>query len=243
MEFTPTTIGILVAIWVVGYLLGLGEAAIKNDNKEKKKGEFSVPIEEGSDGEVTELASLSQNALESEALAIFERISGALKLRLDGEMVEYKSDLTAEQHDRLLKLVVSLRPWLETKKEKDSLAPLPQDAKISTMPASLVQTTIKSGKGDEEKEDAEIYEDDGDGGLGYASLSMVEQINRILQKKLSRSHLDKRGIQLGASVSGSLLIQIGIEEYEWIDEVPEKEVQDIIRESIAEWEKNATPDS
>ena len=239
MEITPITIGILVAVWVVGYLLGLAEAAIKNDNKEKKKSEDIAPIEGNSDDEVTELSPSSKNTLEPEVLAIFERISGALKLRLDGEMVEYKSDLTAEQHDRLLKLVVSLRPWLETKKEKDSLAPLPQDAKISTMPASLVKAATELRKNEEGNDAAENY--DGDGGLGYANLSMVEQINRILQKKLSQSHLDKHGIQLGASISGSLLIQIGVKEYEWIDEIPEKEVQDIIREAIAEWEENTTP--
>ncbi len=84
MEFTPITIGVLIAVWVVGYLLGLAEAAIKNDNKEKKKEEEALPVEDGEEGA---LSAPAPNVLEPEALAVFERLSGALKLRIDGRLL------------------------------------------------------------------------------------------------------------------------------------------------------------
>ncbi len=90
MEFNLTTLGILVAVWLVGYLLGLLEAAIKNRNKKVVASDIIDMPEEALP--VPELT-------EPEILAIFQRISGALKLRLDGEIVNYKSDLTHMVHN------------------------------------------------------------------------------------------------------------------------------------------------
>ena len=219
MEFNLTTLGILVAVWVVGYLLGLLESAIKNSNKEEK-GDDVVLME---DGEETEASMLAPDTLDSKALVIYERLSGALKLRLDGEVVEYKSDITTKQRGRLLSLVVSLRPWLDAAKEKKPLAPLPAGAKIPTTPP-----------------DVEIETDEVAQQMEFAKLNMVEQIDRILQKKLGGHPLEQRGIQLRASISGGLLFHIGLTEYEWIEDIPDEPIQEIIREAIAEWEKNAT---
>ncbi len=219
MEFNLTTLGILVAVWVVGYLLGLLEAAIKNGDKQEKKDDDVVLNEDGEEVEIDALAS----DLEPEILAIYERISGALKLRLDGEIIEYKSDITAEQRGRLLNLVVSLRPWLDGTKVEAPLAPLPAGAKIPTTPP------------DKEVEVSEVAQQ-----MEYANLSMVEQIDRVLQGKLDGHPLEQRGIQLRASVSGGLLFQIGLVEYEWIEDIPDQPIQEIIREAIAEWEENAT---
>jgi hypothetical protein len=66
---------------------------------------------------------------------------------------------------------------------------------------------------------------------------MVEQIDYILKKKLVGHPLEKRGISLRTALNGSLLVLVGLEEYEWIDEIPDQDIQAIIRESIAEWEK------
>ncbi len=77
--------------------------------------------------------------------------------------------------------------------------------------------------------------------MKFANLTMVEQIDRVLQKKLDGHPLEKRGIALRSAPNGSLLVQVGLEEYEWIDEIPDQPIQEIIREAIAEWESKATP--
>lgn len=223
MEFNLTTLGILVAVWVVGYLLGLLEAFIKNSKKEAKEDKIA-PAESQADGEMSH----ALEVLEPEVLAIFERMSGALKLRLDGEIVEYTSDLSTEQRERLLNLVISLRPWLDTQKIEKPLAPLPADGKISTM--SISTTPAADAKIDLDARAEEII---------HSKLSMVEQIDRILQKKLDGSPMEQRGIRLRSAISGGLLIQIGLEEYDAIEKIPEQAIQDIIREASAEWEKNA----
>ncbi len=223
MEFNWTTVGVLVAVGLVGYFLGLLEAAFKNsDKKEELKEDVASVADDGSEADAPEV-----RVLEPEVLAVFERISGALKLRIDGEIVEYKSDISPEQQKRLINLVVSLRPWLEGVKRDDVSKPLPADAKIPTTPQAPPKVPLEI--------DPELEE------MKFANLSMVEQIDRVLQKKLDGHPLEKRGIALRSALDGSLLVQVGLEEYEWIDDIPDQPIQDIIREAIAEWEAKATP--
>ena len=223
MENNWVSIGILIAVGLVGYLLGLLEAALKNSNKKAEQEEDAISASvEGDEVDVPET-----KILEPEVLAVFERISGALKLRIDGEIVEYRSDISPEQQKRLLNLVVSLRPWLEGVKKDDATEPLPADAKIPTTPQPPAKAPIEM---DPELED-----------IQFANLSMGEQIDRVLQKNLDGHPLEKRGIALRSAPNGSLLVRVGLDEYEWINDIPDQPIQDIIREAIAEWEAKATP--
>ncbi len=229
MEFDLKTFGLWIAIWVVGYVLGLMEEKIRNSNKEKKR-----TIEPILDEKIPDP---SPDAEEGAVLALYERVSGTLKLRIDGEMVEYKSDLDAEKRARLLKLVIALRPWLEkpVKVQKPIAPSAPSVIKRAKTIPSPPPTPAPPPPTREFDVDAKAEE------ITQSKLSMVEQIDRILQKKLEGTPLEKRGIQLRTAISGGLLIQIGLDEYEWIDEIPDKNIQKIIREASAEWDENATP--
>lgn len=66
--------------------------------------------------------------------------------------------------------------------------------------------------------------------------SIVEQINDILQVKLLASPLRDRGISLTQTIDGGMAIYVGIEKYDNIDAVPDKDVEAIIRASVKEWE-------
>ncbi len=225
MEFDLKTFGLWIAIWVVGYALGLMEEKIRNSNKEKKR----TIVDE-------KIPAPSSDAEEGAVLALYERISGTLRLRIDGEMVEYKSDLDAEKRARLLKLVIALRPWLEkpatVQKPIAPSAPVIKRAKTIPTPPPTPAPEPPTIEFDVDTKAEEITQ---------SKLNMVEQIDRILQKKLEGNPLEKQGIQLRTAISGGLLIQIGLDEYEWIDEIPDQNIQKIIREASAEWDENATP--
>ncbi len=226
MELNPTTLGILVAVWIVGYLLGLLESAIKNDRKAKKDNQEEIPPPENAAKAEPPESPLTPDILEPEVLTVYQRISGALKLRIDGETIEYSADINEGQRKKLLALVVALRPWLETKTEENApkehpappLKPPTKPAPPPAAPAVGAGIDIKT-----------------------SGLSIVDQIDRILQAKLENSPLNKRGIRLRSSLGGGLLILVGLDEYEWVDDIPEQEIQDVIREAIAEWEEKATP--
>lgn len=71
-------------------------------------------------------------------------------------------------------------------------------------------------------------------------LSIVEQIDEVLQEQLEDSPLASRGIRLQESPSHSLVVQVGLKRYESIDDVPDLEVRNLIRAAVAEWEKRAS---
>ena len=70
---------------------------------------------------------------------------------------------------------------------------------------------------------------------------MVEQIDKILQNNLDGHPLKKMGIRLQESITGGVNFYVGLTRYEFIDEIPDKDVQAFIQKAIAEWEENATP--
>ena len=66
--------------------------------------------------------------------------------------------------------------------------------------------------------------------------SMVEQINNILQQKLVESAGSLKGVSLIESYEGTVRVLIGVQSYS-IDEVPDPEVRQLIREAVAAWEE------
>lgn len=67
------------------------------------------------------------------------------------------------------------------------------------------------------------------------ALSMVEQINLILERKLNRGEISTRAVRLVEGADGSIRVYIGVNSYS-IDEVPDAEVEHLIHEAVAEWE-------
>jgi hypothetical protein len=69
-------------------------------------------------------------------------------------------------------------------------------------------------------------------------LSMVEQIDEILQEKLAASDTAPQGVYMAEGAAGSIRVFIGVESYE-MDQVPNEEVRRLIREAVSEWESRA----
>lgn len=226
MNFDWKTIGLWAAIWLVGYALGLLEGWVKNKTCQNEL----AALREASLTPPTPPPAPEIPRFEPEevhALVISEEPAGAFKLKIDGQMAADKADLTAEQRKRLIALVVGLRPWLESVKEKPVAAPpAPATPRASlptpTSPQPLIKKVVV-----EEKE--------------YANLSMVEQIDWFLQKKLLGHPLEKHGISLRTSAAGGVLVLIGENQFNAIDEVPDPAIEEIIRAAIHEWESKATP--
>ena len=70
---------------------------------------------------------------------------------------------------------------------------------------------------------------------------MVGQIDAILQARLAGTPLADKGIRLVESIRGGALVFVGNKSYEGVGEVPDPEIQAVIRAATAEWEKRYTP--
>jgi len=66
-------------------------------------------------------------------------------------------------------------------------------------------------------------------------MSMIEQINEILQKKVAESGQSQLAVRLMEGPEGSARVLIGVHSYE-LGEVPDEAISDLIREAVADWE-------
>jgi hypothetical protein len=74
-----------------------------------------------------------------------------------------------------------------------------------------------------------------------SSLSIVQQIDTVLQAHLVNTPLAKRGIRLQESIQGGVEVYVGLNKFLAVDDVPDEEIRGAIRAAIAEWEKKYTP--
>lgn len=71
--------------------------------------------------------------------------------------------------------------------------------------------------------------------------SIVAQIDSILQAQISGTSLEERGVFITESPGGGVMVYVGLNKYNGVDEVPDAEIKSAIRAAIAEWEKKYTP--
>jgi hypothetical protein len=227
LNFDFRQIAIWVVIWLTGYGLGLLEAWLRNRNKEKKD-----PMPENR----TPLQAPPQLIEEDYALAVFEQ-ENTLTLKLDKAQLDTPTTLNETQRKRLVGLVVKLRPWLEGKSETAQAQTDPNSVKPPVQPTPPTAAVTKQrayGEYTSQPITGNIPMDD----LEYNKLSMVEQIDWRLQKKLENHPLKARRIRLQNDPTGGVNFIIGEENYEFVDEIPYPEIKALIQLTISEWEKS-----
>ncbi len=69
-------------------------------------------------------------------------------------------------------------------------------------------------------------------------LSVIDEVNEILQKKLHGSRLAGRGIHLMENHNKEIRFWVGLNSYNDVDEIPDQDVRNIIDEAVREWEQN-----
>ena len=81
----------------------------------------------------------------------------------------------------------------------------------------------------------EVEEDD-DGEIKM--LSVVDEVNDILQKKLHGSPLAGKGIHLMENHNKEIRFWVGLESYNDVSEIPDPEIRELIDAAVKEWEQN-----
>jgi hypothetical protein len=67
--------------------------------------------------------------------------------------------------------------------------------------------------------------------------SMIEQINEILKEQLAKAPEENKAIRLIEGPGGTVRVLVGVHSYAF-DEVPDTDVQRVIREAVAAWEED-----
>jgi hypothetical protein len=164
-------------------------------------------------------------AEDMEILRAWRTRAGKLWLEMDGHRLDDKAALQPEQHRRLLNALVDLRPWLEGG-SSESTAPRPAPMAVPAAQVSLPTARKDLPAGGKPQPAVSV-------------LTIIQQINDVLQAKLAASPLKDRGIEIYEGVGGVVMVKDGINKYEGVDAVPDLQVQALIRQAVADWEKIA----
>ena len=158
-----------------------------------------------------------------------------LVVEMNGVSFHQGGKLPAEQKQVVEGLVIELQAWLG--KASAASAETSESAKPRLANEQVVgnkeTTSMNPLKifGDAIRSKPSSKEDDQD-------QSIVAQIDQILQSKIEGTDLEERGIRLVEGADQGMIIEIGINKYTEIDAVPDEQVRQLIRISVADWERN-----
>jgi hypothetical protein len=185
-------------------------------------------------------ASSSHASLSEAAHLLRDKATGMLLVALDGKVYPKASELSAAQRQRVTDAAQDLHKWLGQPVEPPAprVTP-PAPAPFVSPPPSPAPPILEQEPPQPVKPVSTSPVD----ALRRASkpppayLSIIAQIDGLLQGMLAGTPLEKQGIALAESPDGSVLVRVGTNQYAGIDEVPDEEVRRVIRAAVAEWEK------
>ncbi len=223
INWTPIVIGI--AAFFIGYLFAILDRRVTasiRSHEERKESKERVRVVE-------------RVVPEPSALRVVEE-GDRVRIVLDGTTIEPTS-ITASQRKRLIALLVHFRPFVDRKAAAPSHQPASSPPKTTAPPSQPASPS--PGPVASSPPPATAIPPVGAGDVPKP-LSIIEQIDSILQVKLASSPLAERGIRLVEALDGSVHIWVDKELYKAVDEIPDPSIQAIIREAIAEWERHST---
>lgn len=237
-SFNPlVAIGVLLAIMFFGYFFGLYEGR-NQGYKNRKKEEIDEKKHQSVSVEPTNLP----RSDETPVLNVSMNLTGELLLKLDGNPTDTNA-LDSEDRKRLIAILTAMRPWLEVPKTAaaSSAAPKPVSSPqgvSSPRPQAAPVPTLAISAPDPKPALSSPNDDDDEVAVPQ---SIVAQINSVLKARLVGTPLADKGIRLQESRDGGVLVWIGMEKFEGVDEVPDENIKAALKSAISEWENKFTP--
>jgi hypothetical protein len=165
-------------------------------------------------------------------------------VELEGEDVSL-TDAAPEQRRRLADLLKVLQKWAGEEKPQPAVPVVPVAAAVAASttpepPLVLVAEPKEAAKPriDLAKGAQMFFSENVSRKVEPKPKSIVAMIDDVLQKKLETSPLKSKKISLEDGPHGEVIVVVDADRYEGVDQVPDPQVQAIIRESIAEWDRS-----
>jgi hypothetical protein len=173
-----------------------------------------------------------------------DRRNEQLIFQIDDKYYKRSSDLTPKEHKILLKVVLDFYHWLEPPR---AVVSKPQESVLAfqSMDTTPVATYQAGKNGSDGTKPVSLNPVnmlsrafEADAALStIPNQSMVTQVDAILQEQLYAANMQKWAVRLAEFPSKGMIVMVGLEQYDSIDEVPYERVRTIIRASVAEWER------
>lgn len=224
-------LGAVLVGWFIGFLDSNLRAA-----KKIQAAEANAEIKIRDAERKIALASKSSKSQQDDpGLLRLKNDNGRFILEMDGAPVT--GALSPDKKKRLIELITVFRPWIEggPPYQAASQPDAPLHASRALAPAPVqeaVSRPVQPATPTAKKSEAE---------KSIKSLSIVNQIDTVLQARLVDTPLAKRGIRLLESPQGGVEVYVGLEKFSTVDDVPDTFIKSEIRAAIAEWEEKYTP--
>lgn len=249
INFAMTTMPTIL-LWVIGLVVfGVGAfLGYVNMNIDARKkidaAENNAQIIRTEAEKKLEEAKKLGGAVETPSLLRIKNDNVGMVVEMDGKILS--APLSAEGKKRLLELISVFRPFIDGQTQQPVAKPVVTQTPSAslTMPPPVSVTANKSSPQAEVKPVSILNPGQPkklDPEKEFALLSIVQQIDTVLQKKLANTPLEDGGIRLLESSQGSVEVQVGLQKYDSIDEVPDEKIKLVIRNAIAEWESKYVP--
>jgi hypothetical protein len=233
MEIPWSTIiwlGIAVFVYIFGIFEGRNQGYKKRKAEEEQERKDKPP------------ATPVTVKVDDPGLMRIKNENGYLTLDLDGVRADPAS-LTPDQRKRLIEMLTVIRPWLEGRAAPAPVPaapppPLPSQPNPVTPPGPIPQPAVRetaragAAKGATSEKDERSTP---------PATGIVGQIDAILQARLLGTPLESRGIYLSNSPEGGVIVNVGLQKFNGIDEVTDPEIKAALRAAITEWENKYTP--
>ncbi len=137
------------------------------------------------------------------------------------EWIRDASQLSFVQRNRLEKNLQEAQNWLGVESKKESV-PTPKVKEVDS--ADVVPPLVPSKTAEKHKR----------------QLSIVEQVDEVLQELLESSPLKGKNIRLTELPNKGVTVWVGNEYYDGINAVPDEDVKRIIRQAVMKWEESSS---
>jgi hypothetical protein len=240
----------LLAGWAIGFF----DSKIRADKKitqAEERAQVAVQQARGEAERAARLAQTERAATEAakpalpgtSILRLWLDSSQRPMLDIDGQQVA-TTPISELNRKRLINLLSLMRPWIEGKAAAPVAVPLPTPAPVSPAPVSSAPSAPMPQPAPRPVTPAVVAAKPvlaSKESKPAAPLSIVGQIDEILQAQLALTTLASRAIRLQESPEGGVIVWVGLQKYAGVDEVTDLEVKAVIRAAITEWEKRYTP--
>jgi hypothetical protein len=268
MSFEPTPLFYVIVGAMIGMVIGWAIGFFDSNTRTSKKIEAAEAAAEMKIAQAEQKLALvsqpSQTQQDDPCLLRLKKNDGRFMLEMDGALI--RGELSPDKRKRLIELITVFRPWLEGGQTQQptpaqsaprqvvpqpAAFPQPAPQQVVPQPAELpsdstplepvsaqsavispVQPSLQSLFVSKKPVEAE---------KNILALSMVQQIDTVLQARLVGTPLAKQGIRLQDSIQGGVEVYVGGQKFLAVDDVPDETIKAAIRAAIAEWEKKYTP--
>jgi hypothetical protein len=159
-----------------------------------------------------------------------------LVVDMDGKEFSQSVQLNARQRSQLSQLILTLNDWLEARQGTQEPGERLRSRQVTPIEPPLAEKTPRGLNLSPSNVLSNALKAD----VPRSQLpteSIVGQIDAILQGKLKGSPLQGKAIRLMEVPGVGMVVMVGLERYDQVEQVPDRQIQAVIRAAVREWER------